>query len=340
MYNNNFNNYNNYNNFNNHGYNNNNYNNYPPGPYGPYNNYGPPHQFAPPNYNPNPNQGPNPQYNKTNTYNPPEQYPPQQIPPNYNSMLPPQMPKEEKKEEPIDPEKYKKAQEKWKKFREGAEKMNGIYLLQTMGSIIKAMRILGNDNEESEKISLAEKVKLYKLIEENEAIVDFLSQSNNNSEEKKEGQIDIGEEEEDNVLIPDEHPEQFTSLDELQKKLEDMKKLLEKKLKDEDRKKIEQLYNLYLQQKNILIENETKNAKKEVIDQNKIDVNKYIQEEQEKRKKAEEEERKKIEEKRKEEEAKKKMEEEKVNSILNKKSKYKNISKPKNAREFSTTMDR
>ena len=85
-----------------------------------------------------------------------------------------------------------------------------------------------------------------------------------------------------------------------------MKKLLEKKLKDEDRKKIEQLYNLYLQQKNILIENETKNAKKEVIDQNKIDVNKYIQEEQEKRKKAEEEERKKIEEKRKEEEAKKK----------------------------------
>ena len=336
MYNNNFNNYNNYNNFNNHGYNNINYNNYPPGPYGPYNNYGPPHQFAPPNYNPNPNQGPNPQYNKTNTYNPPEQYPPQQIPQNYNSMLPPQMPKEEKKEEPIDPEKYKKAQEKWKKFREGAEKMNGIYLLQTMGSIIKAMRILGNDNEESEKISLAEKVKLYKLIEENEAIVDFLSQSNNNSEEKKEGQIDIGEEEEDNVLIPDEHPEQFTSLDELQKKLEDMKKLLEKKLKDEDRKKIEQLYNLYLQQKNILIENETKNAKKEVIDQNKIDVNKYIQEEQEKRKKAEEEERKKIEEKRKEEEAKKKMEEEKVNSILNKKVStkiYRNQKMPENSQQ-------
>ena len=320
MYNNN---YNNYNNFDNRGYNNN-YNNYPQGPYGPYNNYGPPHQFGPPNYGPNQNPNIEPQYNKSNTFNPPEQFPPKQIPSNYNSVLPPQMPKEEKKEEPkeepIDPEKYKKAQEKWKKFREGVEKMNGIYLLQTMGSIIKAMRILGNDNEESEKISLAEKVKLYKLIEENEAIVDFLSQSDNKPEEKNENQIDIGGEgtEEDNLLIPDEHPEQFTSLDELQKKLEDMKKLLEKKLKDEDRKKIEQLYNLYLQQKNILIENETKNAKKEVIEQNKIDVNKYIQEEKEKRKKAEEEEQKKMEQKRKEEEAKRKMEE-KVNSILNKK---------------------
>ena len=229
-------------------------------------------------------------------------------------------PKPEPKSEPIDPEKYKKAQEKWKKFREGVEKMNGVYLLQTIGSIIKAMRILGNDNEENSKISLAEQVKLYKIIEENEAIVDFLSQNLSSGEEKTESQIDVGseEDEEDNILIPDEHPEQFTSLDELQQKLEDIKKLLEKKLKDEDRKKIEQLYNLYLQQKNILIENETKNAKKEVIDTNKINVNKYIQEEQEKRRKAEEEEQKKLIQKQKEEEEKNKMNE-KVKSILNQK---------------------
>jgi hypothetical protein len=97
-----------------------------------------------------------------------------------------------------------------------------------------------------------------------------------------------------------------------------MKKLLEKKLKDEDRKKIEQLYNLYLQQKNILIENETKIAKKEAIEQNKIDVNKYIQEEQEKRRKAQEEEQRKIEQRQKEEEAKKKKND-KVQSILNQK---------------------
>ena len=317
MYNNNYN--NNYGGFNN-------YNNYPPQQqYGPYNNYGPqnpPNQFIPPSQSFNPN----PPFNHVNSFTPP-QIPPQQPPkpqPNQQTMPLPQVvkpqPKPEPKPEPIDPEKYKKAQEKWKKFREGVEKMNGVYLLQTIGSIIKAMRILGNDNEENSKIPLAEQVKLYKIIEENEAIVDFLSQNLSSGEEKTESQIDVGseEEEEDNILIPDEHPEQFTSLDELQQKLEDIKKLLEKKLKDEDRKKIEQLYNLYLQQKNILIENETKNAKKEVIDTNKINVNKYIQEEQEKRRKAEEEEQKKLIQKQKEEEEKNKMNE-KVKSILNQK---------------------
>ena len=139
------------------------------------------------------------------------------------------------------------------------------------------------------------------------------------NDDNDQNQIDIeDEEEEENILIPDEHPEQFTSLDELQQKLEDMKKLLEKKLKDDDRKKIEQLYNLYLQQKNILIENETKVAKKEVIDQNKINVNKYIQEEQEKRRKAQEEEQKKLEQKQKEQEEKNRMESQ-IKSILNQK---------------------
>ena len=66
------------------------------------------------------------------------------------------------------------------------------------------------------------------------------------------------------------------------------------------------MYNLYLQQKNILIENETKSAKTEVINQNNINVNKYLQEEQEKRRKAQEEEQRKIEQMQKEEEAKKK----------------------------------
>ena len=54
--------------------------------------------------------------------------------------------------------------------------------------------------------------------------------------------------------------------------------------------------NLYLQQKNILIENKTEDAKNEVINQNKIDVNKYLQEEQAKREKAKIESKKKLEE--------------------------------------------
>ena len=90
------------------------------------------------------------------------------------------------------------------------------------------MKIIEDDIDGTSTIPLAEQVKLYKMLEENEAIVDFLSQepdtSNNESETVE---ISCGEEEddEDNILIPDEHPEQFTSLEELQEKLEDIKKL-------------------------------------------------------------------------------------------------------------------
>ena len=228
-------------------------------------------------------------------------------------------------EEIINSEKYKEAQEKWQAFRKGLDKINGVYLLQTIGGIIKSMKILENEKNGKNEIPLPEKVKLYKIIEENEAIVDFLSQEPTISSQKEceceNEQMEIeGDDEEDNILIPDEHPEDFTSLDELEDKLNDIKKLLEnKKLKEEDRKKIEKLHNLYLQQKNILIENETKSAKTEVIRQNNININKYIQEEQEKRKKAQEEEEKKIEKMQKEEEESKKSKKIKIQSILNQK---------------------
>ena len=100
-----------------------------------------------------------------------------------------------------------------------------------MGSIIRAMRLIDCDEAEKAKVPLAEQVKLYKLLEENEIIVDFLTQNTANNNETVEN-IDVGEEEEDEVLIPDEHPEHFTNLEELESKLEDIKKLLDKKLKD------------------------------------------------------------------------------------------------------------
>ena len=97
------------------------------------------------------------------------------------------------------------------------------------------------------------------------------------------------------MLIPSEHPEEITNLIELESKIKDIDNLLNKKgLKDEDKKKLEKLKNLYLQQKNILIENRTEKAKDEVINQNNIDINKYLKEEQEKRAKAKEEAQKKI----------------------------------------------
>ena len=183
-------------------------------------------------------------------------------------------------------EEYRKlllAKEQWTYFRKGLEKINGVHLLQTIGSVRKALHIISK----KENISLIEKIKLYKILDENEKIIDFLSKGQKKYEEKEEG------EEFENVLLPDEHPEKITSLSNLQNVLENLKDLLEnKKLKEEDRKKLEQLRDLYLKQKNILIENETKKLKKDLFKQI---YNKYIKEEKEKRRKAKEEEQKKLE---------------------------------------------
>ena len=263
----------NYNPFSNFGYGGYNYGNYGYNNFG-YNNYG---------YN---NYGYN--YNYNNNYN--------------NNFYP------KKKEEPkyvYDPVKYKKAQENWKDFSEGIKSMNGVYLLQTIGSIIKALRILNEDDTGKNTISLTERIKLYKLLESNEAIINFLTQE----KPKKENEEEEEPEETEDILVPDEHPEETTSLEELEQKIADLKVQLEKKnIKPDDKKKLEKLYNFYLQQKNILIENETKKKKDEIINQNEINVNKLIQEEEERRRKAQEEEEKRIEELQRQEEAKKKAE--------------------------------
>ena len=219
---------------------------------------------------------------------------------NYNNNNYNPKKKEEPKKYVYDPVKYKAAQENWKEFSEGIKSVNGVYLLQTIGSVIKALRAIEEDDNGTNRISLSERIKLYKLLEANEAIINFLTQERPEREEDE----DIDEEED--ILVPDEHPEDYTSLEELEQKIKQIKDQLEKKnIKPDDRKKLEKLYNLYLQQKNILIENETNKQKKEIIDQNQINVNKLIQEEQEKRRKAEEEEARRIEELQKEEEKKK-----------------------------------
>ena len=203
-----------------------------------------------------------------------------------------------------DPKKTKAAQENYKKFSAQLKKVNGIYLLQTMGAIIKAMHIIDDNNKGKRRIFLSEKIKLLKLLEENEIIIDFLTQK-----DKKEAQMEAekntvegetnseDETDEEDILIPDEHPEKITTLTELEQNIKDINNLLDnKKLTDEQKKKLEKLKNLYLQQKNILIENETNNIKKEIINENKINIDKIIKEEENKRIIAEKENQKYLEE--------------------------------------------
>ena len=173
------------------------------------------------------------------------------------------------------PKKSDEPAKNWKIFGNKIRRISGVLLLQTIGCILKAIRVLRDVYDGKKTISLDERIKLFNLLEANEKIVEFLSK-----ETEVEEEVD---------LIPSEHPEKITSLQELEAKIDQLNELLKKdNLKDEDKKKIELLKNLYLQQKNILIENKTEEAKKQVIDDNKIDINKYIEEEKEKRNKAKE----------------------------------------------------
>ena len=152
---------------------------------------------------------------------------------------------------------------------------------------------------------MEERISLLNLLQENQVIVDFLNKDTTDNEEEEEKPEKEETKKEEDLLIPSDNPEDITSLPELETKLAQLNVLLENKnLKSEDKKKLEKLKNLYLQQKNILIENKTEDAKNEVIEQNKIDINKYIKEEEEKRKKAMEEAQKKIDEEMKKEQGK------------------------------------
>ena len=94
---------------------------------------------------------------------------------------------------------------------------------------------------------------------------------------QKEGEADV-------------HPEENTSLEELDSQLESLKKLLEdQNLKEEEKKKLLELQKLYTTQKNILLDNEEKKEKEEMMKKSDIKLDDYIKEEQEKREKEEEE---------------------------------------------------
>ena len=208
-----------------------------------------------------------------------------------------------------DPERMRLMQNNWRYFSKEIKRVSGVYLLQTIGTILKTVRILKNDITSEKKLPISEKIKLFKLLEENEAVVEFLNKKDDVEDIKYEDvnpnyntkikkyihRDDIIEEEDevdnDDFMLPDEHPEETLSLNDLEEKLRDISILLEnKKLRPEQKKKIAILKNLFLQQKNIFVENETKKVKKEIINNNKdLNVNGLIQTEASKRKKAEKE---------------------------------------------------
>ena len=115
-----------------------------------------------------------------------------------------------------------------------------------MGAIIKAIHVIDDSNKGKRRIFLSEKIKLLKLLEENEVIIDFLIQKDkkenqiDNNEEKDIVEIeDVETEDEEDILIPDEHPENIISLYDIVETIRDIEKLLEnRKLTEEQKEKL------------------------------------------------------------------------------------------------------
>jgi len=215
-----------------------------------------------------------------------------------------------------DPKRIREMQNNWRYFSKEIKRVSGVYVLQTIGAIIKAIKILRDDLLSKQKLPLSEKIKLFKLLEENQAVIEFLNRDKEVNDlknstipvptkrrKKPDKNINLAEEENsenennyDEFMLPDENPEKTLSLNELDEKLRDISILLEnKKLGEEQKRKIAILKNLLLQQKNIFVENKTKIIKDEIIKNNKdLNIDNIIKDETFKRKLAEKEEQKNI----------------------------------------------
>ena len=176
--------------------------------------------------------------------------------------------------------------EKWQFFRKKIEKSSGIFLLQTIGSIIRANLILQN---KIKKVSIEERFKLLQKCYENQAIIDFLNYDNC----KQKNDLHIIR---TTILKPNKQSEKMTSLQVLQKQLDDIRNLLkDKSLEEEKKLKLKKLMDLFKKQKNIFIENESENIKKggfikEILE----NTNKYLEIEKRKILQAKEEEKERI----------------------------------------------
>ena len=132
----------------------------------------------------------------------------------------------------------------------------GVNLLQTMKSIINAMKAITKEG-----ISLDEKIKYYNILNDknNERIINFISQKDDEDEKN--------DEDEEVDLIPAKNPEQFNSLENLETTIDNLKKEIPK---ESQNKKSEITYkriiHFLIQEKNILIENITNTNKEKLME--------------------------------------------------------------------------
>ena len=183
-----------------------------------------------------------------------------------------------------DPEADKRAKENWNKVLDKVRETQGLHILQTIAACIKAIKALQKDEEQG-NLSLNEKIRLYQILEENERIVDFLSQGAQDPEE-----VDEDEEPEEEIQGLDEID--YLDMDQLNQRMAAIEELKKTHKNKENLRKLEIIYNACVDRKNLLIKAEEEEQRRKMIEQQKIDEENLKKKEQEERKKAQEEKKK------------------------------------------------
>ena len=215
-----------------------------------------------------------------------------------------------------DPEKEKKAQENWKNTTEKLKKSQGVNILQTIGAVIKAIHVLQKSEDDIKgSYSLKEKIRLYQILEDNQNIIDFLSQpvpeteevktttgpaivyddeeleEDNDEEKNNKGQETEGDQEQEGedgddqeVLDELEAGIEGLTLPEINQRIAAIEKLFPTVDEEVNRKRLNDLYEICKKRKNQLIEEEEEQAQQELIKETGVKVNDLVKQEEEKRK--------------------------------------------------------
>ena len=240
------------------------------------------------------------------------------------------------------------AQNNWKNLSNKLAKNQGLYLIQTIGGVIKGLKVLEAENAgQPTNYTMQEKVALFELLRNNRPIIAMLSKAhqeavrrkkeeetnkNNKKEDEKKKKEEAAKKEEEKKKAEEERKRI-----ESEKKIEDEKKKIaaeQKKREEEEKKRQQQIQaekdkkkkaELEKQQAEKKKEEEKKKAQEEAR-KKELEKQKKLLEDQ--KKKAEEAERKKEEQRKKEELAKKEKEEEERRKKEEAQKRQEEISKP------------
>ena len=162
-------------------------------------------------------------------------------------------------------QKNKKAQKTWRNFSERYSKNNGIFIIQTIGAVIKGLRLLREEKEGNlSYLSLEEKLRLLEILKNNRNIVIMLSKAHIETERRKkeEEYLKIELKEFEEMEEKEKEKEEKNILNEEQKNREEQTKILNEKyiILLEQMKRSKELTDLYVK-----IKEETDSEKKSIL---------------------------------------------------------------------------